>query len=97
MDACIVTSGTGNAFPKDTGNSQTLEKGHDAAQKPTAPYRLPRRVFRGTLARPSSREIPVCSVAFAAKTLYVPASPRRYSAKVGRRNFDQLGVDLGAC
>ena len=22
MDACIVTSGTGNAFPKDTGNSQ---------------------------------------------------------------------------
>jgi hypothetical protein len=22
MDACIVTSGTGNAFPKDIGNSQ---------------------------------------------------------------------------
>ena len=22
MDACIVTSGTGNAFTKDTGNSQ---------------------------------------------------------------------------
>jgi hypothetical protein len=24
MDACIVTSGTGNAFPKDTGNSQAV-------------------------------------------------------------------------
>ncbi len=24
MDACIVTSGTGNAFPKDTGNSQLI-------------------------------------------------------------------------
>jgi 1-acyl-sn-glycerol-3-phosphate acyltransferase len=24
MDACIVTSGTGNAFPKDTGNSQLV-------------------------------------------------------------------------
>jgi hypothetical protein len=27
MDACIVTSGTGNAFPKDTGNSQAKEEG----------------------------------------------------------------------
>jgi len=27
MDACIVTSGTGNAFPKDTGNSQTSPAG----------------------------------------------------------------------
>ena len=26
MDACIVTSGTGNAFPKDTGNSQAWEQ-----------------------------------------------------------------------
>ena len=27
MDACIITSGTGNAFPKDTGNSQAICEG----------------------------------------------------------------------
>src|SRR5262249_2633716 len=63
-----------------------LERGHAAAKNPAAPTGPPRRVFRGTLARPSSREIPIWSVAFAAKTLYVPASPRRYYAKAGKRN-----------
>jgi hypothetical protein len=30
------------------------------------------------------------------ETLCVPASPRRYYAKAGRRNVGQIGVDLGA-
>jgi hypothetical protein len=41
MDACIVTSGTGNAFPKDTGNSQILLLG---TQEVTHPIEAASRV-----------------------------------------------------